>query len=446
MTWATRRIPSHPLRSGMLLVWAGVCGYQVTDTLAAANQMAYSQPTRSTLTVEAGPINRPARTIVEVPCTLLDLAGTDALTLPADQAPCVQLTPTDGGPPVIGQWTPDKPSNVASASGTLVFRLKTPLPAGSARTYRTEAVASAAYPGARIVVRNVTGDGVTVLRGDRPVIKYNTGIVKSPYPDRPWQDRTAYAHPVWSPAGKVITDDFPPVHPQQRGLFIAWRRVQWGDHTGDFWALGDESGSMSHGAVERLVGGPVFGEFLVSNIGWLRDKNDGSQWPVLHERWHTRVYEVGDDAVLFDVWIRHEALDRDLKLPQYAYGGFTCRGSREWMKTKPVILTSQGRGRDGDNQPAQWCQLGGLVDGGTVSITLFAHPSNLRHPNLLRVHPDEPYVCFSIPKSGDFTIAVGAPLTLRYRVYVTDRLNSPADLDALHQEWINPPKVKLTGH
>jgi len=438
--------PSKPLLTtlALLLMWGGGFGGSLFGQPAQADP----QTAPGTLTVSAGAADRDG-TIVQVPCTLRQLLGAEAPVLPADRPACVRLVPVgsaSSSSELIAQWTADAPANLDTAIGTLVFRLASPLTAGQTRTYRIEAIQPARYPADRMTVKHITGDGITVFRGQKPVLKYHTGIVRCPDRSKPWMDRTGYAHPLWTPAGAIVTDDFSPDHLHQRGLFIALRHAEWGGQKGDFWNLADKSGVIRHAAVGRLISGPVFAEFSVRNIGWFIRKSDGRQTPILHETWHTRIYDVGEDAYLYDVCIRHEALGQDIKLPKFKYGGFAYRGARAWTKSAPDILTSEGRQRDGDNHPARWCRFGGTLDNAPVSTTIFDHSSNPRYPNqLLRIHPAMPYYCFPVAKSGDFVIEVGKPRYLRYRVYVTDSLPAPAKLEAIAKDFTDPPVVKLAS-
>ena len=113
------------------------------------------------------------------------------------------------------------------------------------------------------------------------------------------------------------------------------------------------------------------------------------------------------------------------------WGGLAYRGPAVWFDSPPRALTSEGRDRvSGDGQPARWCRYEGALEGSPVSITIFDHASNPRYPRqLLRIHPQRPYFCLPISRSGAFTITTRKPLELRYRVYVTDRSCEAAEID-----------------
>ncbi len=63
-------------------------------------------------------------------------------------------------------------------------------------------------------------DGVALSEAGAPILFYRS----QPGPGRePW--RVNYVHPLYSMAGAVITEDAPPDHLHQRGVFWAWRRI-----------------------------------------------------------------------------------------------------------------------------------------------------------------------------------------------------------------------------
>lgn len=381
------------------------------------------------VTVSAGKHDR-AGTLVET-----SLAVSPGVQAAAGSHAVVFRLERDGGRgAVLAQWTAD----------TLVFRIEEPLAAGETRTYRSGGTVRPTGDVDRVRCRH-RGGSVSVLCGDRSVLAYNTGIVRCPDREHRAYDRTGYLHPVWTPAGAVITDDFPPDERHQRGLFLAWRRFEWGDRAGDFWSIKSQDASLRHESVESIASGPVFGEFVVRNRGVISEAKSGAEHHVLDERWRVRVYDIGETGHLFDLHIRHRAMTHDLKVSKMNWGGLAYRGPVAWFESPPDVLTSEGRDRrGGDGQPARWCRYGGTLAGRPVSITIFDHSDNPRYPEqLLRIHPARPYFCFPVSRSGAFTIATGKPLELRYRVYVTDRICEAAELEALARDFVEPPVVKV---
>jgi hypothetical protein len=60
------------------------------------------------------------------------------------------------------------------------------------------------------------------------VFVYNYGMQLKPgVPED--RRRACYLHPVWTPGGTIVTDDFPADHYHHRGIFWAWPRVKVGE-------------------------------------------------------------------------------------------------------------------------------------------------------------------------------------------------------------------------
>lgn len=403
----------------LLLTLTGIC-------LFTASPLEGGAP--FTVSVSAGKHDRQG-TLIEVP-----LAATPGVQQGRGSL-VLRLTREDDKGSVVAQCAVD----------TLVFRLEEPLAAGESRAYRSAGSVSGAGARERIRCEHAPGRSITVRRGDRPVLVYNTGTVRCPDREHRAYDRTGYVHPVWTPEGKIITDDFPSDERHQRGLFLAWRKFEWGDRVSDFWSLKGQDASMRHESVERVVSGPVYGEFVVHNKGIITDARSGEEHHVLEERWRVRAYEIGRAGYLYDIHIRHLAIGKDLKVSKMNWGGLAYRGPAVWFQSAPEVLTSEGKDRlGGDGQPARWCRYGGLLDGQPVSITIFDHPSNPRYPKqLLRIHPTRPYFCFPVSRSGAFTITTRKALDLRYRVYVTDRLCESEELETMARDFVDPPGVTV---
>ena len=87
---------------------------------------------------------------------------------------------------------------------------------------------------------------ITILNGDATVLVYN----KAPTPDAAENDpvytRTGYIHPVFTPSGKQVTDDFAPDHPHQHGLYFAWTTTSSEGRAPAFWNETETAGT-EHG-------------------------------------------------------------------------------------------------------------------------------------------------------------------------------------------------------
>src|SRR5512141_1346076 len=79
-------------------------------------------------------------------------------------------------------------------------------------------------PGAdqpRFSFREISPASLELSENGKPVYVYNFGEMLAPgYPEA--MRRSSYLHPVYTPDGTVLTDDFNKDHPHHRGVFWAW--------------------------------------------------------------------------------------------------------------------------------------------------------------------------------------------------------------------------------
>lgn len=93
-------------------------------------------------------------------------------------------------------------------------------------------------------------DGVLLSVGPHPVLFYRTRAAAA----EPW--RVHYLHPVYAPDGRVLTEDAPPDHPHQRGVYWAWRRILFqGLPAADGWVGRDLTLQLSEPRFESLADG-----------------------------------------------------------------------------------------------------------------------------------------------------------------------------------------------
>jgi hypothetical protein len=274
----------------------------------------------------------------------------------------------------------------------------------------------------------------------QPVLQYNYETVEPPEGVGDAFARNAYLHPVWSPTGQIVTDDFPADHYHQRGIFLAWTKTEFGDLHPDFWNLGSLTGRIICEQVESKDADAA-GATLVTKHLWQARR--GEAWvPVLRETWTIRVHAptaADADCWTMDLTSRQEcATDTPLVLPVYFYGGFAYRGARAWLEQRDLAwaLTSEGKARQSaDRTTGKWCVMGGPLGDGWGGATVMDHPGNLRHPNWLRVHPSIPYFGYMLPQAEAFTFEPGKEHLFRYRILVHSSQPTAEQLEALWQEY-----------
>jgi hypothetical protein len=268
------------------------------------------------------------------------------------------------------------------------------------------------------------------------------------------QLRGAYIHPFLTPSGKLATGDFSPAHTHHRGFFLAYAKTKLGDGAPDFWNI--HAGTAKIVADQqsvKTVAGPVTAGLLVGHDWQLRDKSkpaENSGKDVLEESWNVSLYDIpGQPAWVWDIKSSQKAVGQDLELVKHRYGGMAYRGPEPFVKGKLDVLTSEGNAdrKTADQKPARWIDLTGPVaDGSTdyVGAVMCDHPSNLRFPNVVRIHPVTlPFFSFVPAYNENLKLKAGVPYTWQYRTMVHDGHPDKARNDALFKDFAHPVQVHV---
>ena len=253
--------------------------------------------------------------------------------------------------------------------------------------------------------------------------------------------RSSYLHPVSTPGGHVVTDDYPPNHIHHHGIWAAWTRTRFQGRTPDFWNMGSGSALVEAVTQPAVWQGAVHGGLRARHH--YVDLGLDAGVVALEEDFQVRLYHVGNVPYhVFDLMLEQEAAtDSALILPTHLYGGVGFRGHREWDGAQNTqFLTSEGHDRsDGHATRARWCHIGGLVDGVPVGIAILGHPDNREAPQPMRIHPTEPFFNFAPSQASEFAIEPGVPHVMQYRFIVYDGAPAPELLDRLWNDYAQPP-------
>jgi hypothetical protein len=422
------------MKSGSCL--AGVAALCVTTSALAA------EPARGVVVeVAAGPhLRRDTPVLFRLPDALAAVRS-------------VTLRELDGGRAVPAQLL-RLPGNAPS----VVWLIRDPLPAGATRRYRLEAADSAdAEPAA--VTCNDDGKRLRLQVGDRPVLDYHTATVDSPGGMDLCFRRSGQIHPLFTPAGGVVSDDFPPDHAHQHGVFFAWVNTTFEGRHLDFWNQKELTGRIEHAATLGTTSGLVFAQFQVKLRHDDTTAPDGPK-PVLDEVWTVRAYNVRD-VFLVDLESRQTCAGASpLTINKYHYGGMGLRGNRDWFDPsvkgnsppdparsgQSDFLTSEGKDRaTGNHTRPAWVDLAGRVGASPAGVALLDHPDNFRFPQPVRLHPNKPYFCFAPMVEGSFEIAPGRPYVSHYRFVVHDGLPDARELERLWHDYAEPPVARVVA-
>ena len=299
-------------------------------------------------------------------------------------------------------------------------------------------------PAERVFVENGDTD-VTASVGGRAVFAYRKDRDVVPRPDiNPAIKRAGYIHPIYSPSGKCVTDDYPPNHAWHHGIWTPWVKTSFQGRSPDFWNSEKKLGRHDFAAVERVWSGPVHGGFVSRQQ--MTDLTAPQPLVVLDENWQVTIYEVAGavrPVRMFDLVVTQTNVTNDpLVLPKFHYGGFGFRGAAEWNGPgdAATFLTSDGVTNriKGNDTRGKWCFLGGKIDGEVTGTAILGHPGNFRAPQPMRLHPTFPYMSFVPQQLGEFSIDPGKQYSARFRFVVADGEPDRALIEAYWQGFANP--------
>lgn len=282
-----------------------------------------------------------------------------------------------------------------------------------------------------------TADYLRVYHGEQAVLNYwLTPQLPAGLPEH--YTRSGFLHPVYSPTGRVVSDDFPAGYAHQNGFFGAWTNTTFRDSFVDFWNTHKGLATVRH---QEILETQQQGGILGFKVRLSHQSKTNGGVTVLREDLTVRVHD-RQDVFVWDV--RSEQTNvtaATLFLNKHLYGGLGIRGSKHWNAKDTTnflglakFLTSDGHGRDAANHTRpEWTAMFGDLPGGKAGIVVLPHEENFRWPVAVRVHPDLPYFSVSPVTEEGFVIAPGETYLARYRVVVFDG-EVPVDLLA-EENW-----------
>ncbi len=279
-----------------------------------------------------------------------------------------------------------------------------------------ERIASArprqAQPAPRaFTIDDIQGAALRLSEGGAPVLVYNYGMqLKEGAPGR--YRRSSYIHPLYTPDGTVITDDFPADHYHHRGLSWMWPRVTIAGQTYNLWEITE--GGIRQKFVRWLAreAGSAQARIAVEN-GWYVDSRR-----VMKETVEIVAHPAGENRRRLDLALTFEALEEPVAIAgtldlKKGYGGLCLRFA---PRENTVLRTDTGQeSRDTDLVPHPWAELEGTFAGRRAAARIDIDPGNPGFPNgwCLRNYG---FLGVNFPGLEPYTLAPGKPLTLKYRI------------------------------
>ncbi len=157
---------------------------------------------------------------------------------------------------------------------------------------------------------------------------------------------------------------------------------------------------------------------------------------------------------LFDFEVTLRAADKDIVLGDTKEGTMAIRlaetmrlAPNKFNEGKPTghIVQSTGvKDQETWGKKAAWCDYFGPVDGKTVGVAIFDHPSNPRHPTSWHVRDyglfaANPFGLHDFEKApagaGNLTIPANKSVTFKYRFYIHEGDDQQAKVAERYSEY-----------
>jgi len=239
-----------------------------------------------------------------------------------------------------------------------------------------------------------------------------------------------FFYPVIGPTGVPVNRHWPmkDINPDEAQDHVHHKSLWYthGEVNGqDFWGEGRGSGKVVHDKFVKVSSGSETGEITSKNKWVARDGK------VVCTDTRTHRFYNRPDGQCMDFEITIHASEGKVVMGDTKEGSMAIRLTPtmrvEGKVAKGHIINSEGH-IDGQawGKRAAWCDYYGPVEGETVGVAIFDHPSNPKHPTWWHVRKyglfaANPFGVHNFEGKtkgvGDITIPAGESLTFKYRFY-----------------------------
>ena len=258
-------------------------------------------------------------------------------------------------------------------------------------------------------------------------------LMRYRYGDVPFKP---YLQQLFTPAGVNVLRDAPADHLHHHALMFAVAV----DGV-NFWEEQQAPGRQEHKAfadtrVDRRDGMPV-GVFT-EQINWV---NPRSKELLMKESRTVEVCRLAEPVVTILTWkgkFEVPAGKEFVTLTGSPYFGLGMRFLQS-MDTGGQFRNAEGKTgvQETNDKQAVWCAYSAGADGKPVTIAMFDHPDNERHPATWFTM-DEPFAYLSATlglHKEQLKVTASKPLVVRYGVALWDGQVQPEQIDKLYKRW-----------
>lgn len=284
-----------------------------------------------------------------------------------------------------------------------------------------------------------TGKSLQYKIGDKPTFTYNYQTIYPPFGIDTVYKRSGFIHPLRTIGGEILTNLSPADHYHHFGLWYAWTKTTFEGNEIDFWNLNKKQGTVRFRQFNRISNNGfnatldhiVFPDSPAEKVAMheeLTIKTGRASLPGYYIDYNVTLTCAGDSPITFE---------------PHRYGGLVIRTREDWNTTSAEMTTSGGYNQStADGTHAKWAYFQGKAGKENACILILSNPSNLNHPEPLRVwdekvNPPKGDVMwnFSPTKEQPFTLLPGNSLKLRYRIYIFDDKINKVQAESLWKKY-----------
>ncbi|GMW02096.1 MAG: hypothetical protein AMXMBFR84_32320 [Candidatus Hydrogenedentota bacterium] len=264
---------------------------------------------------------------------------------------------------------------------------------------------------------------VTVTQGGRILMRYRHGYV----PYKP------YVEVLCTPSGVNVIRDAPADHLHHHGLMFA---ITAGGV--NFWEEAKAPGEQKHVSLEPIPD-PALSGFM-ERIDWNTSK-DGAA--LMHE---TRTLWTVNDDTLGAVILHWQTnlqpakamAAKGVELTGTNYHGLGLRFLASMDRTDGFFNANGDKGVAGTHeQRSPWCAFTGYAEGSPVTIALFDHPSNPRHPaTWFTMHTAFSYMSVTLNLHKELLLLTESGIELKYGIGLWDGTQNLETVEKGYRRWL----------
>lgn len=297
-------------------------------------------------------------------------------------------------------------------------------------------------PSSTIKVSN-ENDVLDIRRDDMLLMRYQMETVYPPEGVDSIYARSGFIHPINTPNGQRLTQIQPKGHYHHYGLWNPWTHVLFEGDTLDFWNLKKGQGTVMFVELNDVVEKSDTVQLMTTHHHVVT--KDSTEIIALVETQSIKVHSANEQSYILDFEINLSCGTMSpFQILKYRYGGFTWRTTEQWHQNNSEVFTDLVNSRNEvDGSKGKWCVIQGELDNSYGGAIMMSNPSNINHPEPLRVWPSELnerseiMANYAPTKYKDWLLEPGNIYTLKYRLLVFNGKMTKERANNLWEEYTN---------